>query len=270
MVLDLLVTAAEEGDLPVTEWIGESHLMDWFWDTRVRARVDMAGSQSLMELGRRQADSAELDTAISDVVPQSAVEPLLKAGLLRERDERVVFDHDAVADWARFRWLLGQGKNLNTALEQRSSNPLWHSAIRLVASRQLEQSSSTDQWEALIDGCEAVTDFALDALLFAADSDNLLTRVADRLFADEAACKTDDPPRGNRLHDSRSLASAARGSTIELAHSIFENRVARSAPVSFLLGTVAAVLWKGGAAPVRNSTKGRRGAVESLATNDAQ
>lgn len=186
LILDLLVKAAENGDLPDQKWIGESHLVEWFWETRVRASVGISGSQTLLELGRRQADAAELDTAIFDVSSQTDTEPLLKAGLLREREERVGFDHDTLGDWARFRWLLANGAALPKVLQERSNNPLWHSAIRLLAIHRLEKFENSDQWEALIDSCEAVTDFALDAVIFAADSQNLLKRVSNRLFAEEA------------------------------------------------------------------------------------
>ncbi len=104
--------AAEEGNLPDRVWIGESHLVDWFWEARVRGRVGIAGGQFMMELGRRQADLAEPDTAISDMSVHAAVEPLLQAGLLQERQERLGFEHDTIAEWARLRWLLAQGPKL--------------------------------------------------------------------------------------------------------------------------------------------------------------
>ncbi len=50
----------------------------------------------------------------------------------------------------------------------------------------MEQCATTTDWEELVDGCDAAIDFALDGLIFAADSESLLSRVAERLFADEA------------------------------------------------------------------------------------
>ncbi|HQU47139.1 MAG TPA: hypothetical protein PK867_30320, partial [Pirellulales bacterium] len=180
-ILDLLVNAATGGDAP-EGLVGESHLIEWFWATRVRGHADIGGSEALKELARRQAELG---------IDQELLRRLASGALIRERHGRAGFEHDTIADWARLQWLLSRGTSVGKAIEERCGNPNWHRALRLLAVHRLEQSSTTADWLALIDTCPAVTDFALDGLLFAANSHDLLSRVTEQLFADKArlACR---------------------------------------------------------------------------------
>lgn len=101
-ILDLLVRSTEYGQVLPNTWVGESHLIDWFWETQVLRGGEFAVSNGLQELARRQADENELDTGFREL-SASNVEAgqIIATGLLKERNERFAFEHDSLADWSR-------------------------------------------------------------------------------------------------------------------------------------------------------------------------
>jgi hypothetical protein len=186
-VLDLLVRGCSTEPLGA-EWVGESHLIEWFWESRVEGRAGTDGTIGLLDLGRRQADEEELDTALNHVsLSQASLASLIEAGVVHRRDDRLAFVHDTFGDWARFRWLRSQGPNLSQVLRERTPNPLWHKPIRLLAVHALESSDGSESWEKLAAECPEAVDFFLDGILLASDSESLLSKMASCLFADGAS-----------------------------------------------------------------------------------
>ncbi|MBE9053451.1 hypothetical protein IQ243_24190 [Nostocales cyanobacterium LEGE 11386] len=193
-VLDLLATKLSTGgSVDTTQWVGESNLIEWFWETEVCKQPNARMRAGLLKsLGEKQADNLESETAtdafsISDL---AQVDSLIRDRLCQEREERLSFCHDLYGDWARQRVLLGQKNNLRDYIKHRVSSPLWHRAVRLYGLHLLEKNEDTAQWRsALVSLCgddntpDLTSDLLLEAVVFAANPLPLL----ERIWADLAA-----------------------------------------------------------------------------------
>jgi hypothetical protein len=190
-VLDLLATKLSlGGSVDTTRWVGESNLIEWFWETEVckqpNARV-RAGF--LKTLGEKQADDLESETPTDSFNDLAQVDSLISDRFCQEREERLSFYHDLYGDWARQRVLLGKANNLCEYLEPRISSPLWHRAVRLYGLHLLEKNEDTTQWRsafvALENASQLTQDLLLEAAIFAADPLPLLERLWSDLAANE-------------------------------------------------------------------------------------
>ena len=192
-VLDLLATKLSIGDsVDTTQWVGESNLIEWFWETEVSKQTNARVRAAFLKaLGEKQADNLESETptdtfSISDLV---GLDSLIGDRFCREREERLSFYHDLYGDWARQRILLGKANNLYEYLEPRISSPLWHRAVRLYGLHLLEKNEDTTQWRsafvALENASQLTQDLLLEAAIFAADPLPLLERLWSDLAANE-------------------------------------------------------------------------------------
>ena len=185
-VLDLLATKLSTGtSVDTTQWVGESNLIDWFWETEVSRQPNAtARAAFLKDLGEKQADSLETETptdtfSISDLGP---LDSLISDRLCREREERLSFCHDLYGDWARQRVLLGKTNSLREYLQHRVSSPLWHRAVRLYGLQLLEK--DVKKWRSalvsLYDGSKTpdlTSDLLLESVIFAANPIPLLESI---------------------------------------------------------------------------------------------
>ena len=112
-VLDLLASKLSiGGSVDTREWVGESDLIRWFWDTEITKSPQGAmRSLFLMALGEKQADDLHaeipLDTfALADLTP---LDGLRQDRICTQHEERLSFSHDLYGDWARQRKLLQRG-----------------------------------------------------------------------------------------------------------------------------------------------------------------
>ncbi len=192
-VLDLLATKLSfGGSVDTTRWVGESNLIEWFWETEVSKQTNARVRAAFLKaLGEKQADNLESETptdtfSISDLV---SLDSLIGDRFCQEREERLSFYHDLYGDWARQRVLLGKANNLCEYLELRISSPLWHRAVRLYGLHLLEKNEDTTQWRsafvALENASQLTQDLLLEAAIFAADPLPLLERLWSDLAANE-------------------------------------------------------------------------------------
>ncbi|MCP6761207.1 MAG: hypothetical protein NHB32_21270 [Fischerella sp. CENA71] len=195
-VLDLLATKLSTGgSVDTTQWVGESNLIEWFWETEVCKQPNARMRAGLLKsLGEKQADNLEAETptdafSISDL---AQVDSLIRDHLCQEREECLSFCHDLYGDWARQRVLLGQKNNLRDYIKHRVSSPLWHRAVRLYGLHLLEKNEDTAQWRsALVSLCgddntpDLTSDLLLEAVVFAANPLPLLERIWTDLAAND-------------------------------------------------------------------------------------
>jgi hypothetical protein len=167
-------------------------IADWLWKYWTE---DLEDVQALvMRLAQREA-SFERSFALTDL---DAVDTAIftrrpaKLPLRRnERTNRIEFDHDLAADWARFQFL----KQISSDAPQWVSlavNPLWTNALRMLGQFLLRQHVENEtEWDLAFAAAEAANnglagDILLDALCLDPDAERLLTERVEFLLASDA------------------------------------------------------------------------------------
>jgi hypothetical protein len=111
-VLDLLASKLSiSGTVDTREWVGESDLIQWFWDTEITKSPHGAmRSLFLMSLGEKQADDLHAETPLDTFAPTdlTPLDGLRQDHVCKQHEERLSFSHDLYGDWARQRKLLQQ------------------------------------------------------------------------------------------------------------------------------------------------------------------
>lgn len=179
-LLDLLARGVMLGaKLDTTRWVGESDVINWFWDFLVNRPSDGAlRSAFLQRVAESQADALRNETPLA-TLPVGELGPL--DGLLQDRlcsrsEERIRFTHDLYGDWARQRILLSRRQDLVGYITDRLASPQWHRAIRLFGLHLIEQHSNLDEWRAAMADVRAagkesstLEDLLLEAAITAPD-----------------------------------------------------------------------------------------------------
>jgi len=197
-VLDLLASRLAVGGAADTDkWVGESDLIQWFWETEVCSGPKAtARAGFVLSLAEKQADNLASATPISEFAPAdlAEVDGMIQDRLCERRDELLSFSHDLYGDWARQRILVSKAANLRQYIEPRISSPLWHRALRLYGLQLLERSADTKEWRAAFDalgsgdqGSSIAQDLLLESAIFAADPLQILERLWPDLQADGGA-----------------------------------------------------------------------------------
>jgi len=124
----------------VQSWAGITGVINALWGRWVGNDSASASRSGVMKrLGRLEGEgllrgvgTSELDTA-----EHGALNELESLDLLTVSDERVLFRHDILGDWARLRILIEKSPR-GKALAEYARFPRWHDAIRLYGQRLLE------------------------------------------------------------------------------------------------------------------------------------
>ena len=167
-------------------------IADHLWKYWTKDRADV---QALtMRLARREA-SFERSFALTELEPADTAtfrqRPEALPLRLNERTNRIEFEHDLAADWARFQVL----KQIWTDTPQwaaLASNPLWTSALRMLGQFLLRQPAETGTaWDVAFRAAEAAKndlagDILLDALCVDPGAERFLTERVDLLLSNNA------------------------------------------------------------------------------------
>lgn len=148
----------------------------------------------MMRLAQREA-SFERSFALTDLEPADTAtfteRPEELPLRLNERTNRIEFEHDLAADWARFQFL----KQISTDTPQWAAlagNPLWTNALRMLGQFLLRQPGETGTaWDVAFGTAEAAKnklagDILLDALCLDPDAERFLTERVDLLLGSDA------------------------------------------------------------------------------------
>lgn len=167
-------------------------IADRLWKHWTKDRVDVKAL--MMRLARREA-SFERSFALTDLEPMDTVtfteRPAELPLRLNERTNRIEFEHDLAADWARFQFL----KQISTDTPQWASltgNPLWTNALRMLGQFLLRQPAATGMaWDVSFGAAEAAKnqlagDILLDALCLDPDAERFLTQRVELLLSNSA------------------------------------------------------------------------------------
>lgn len=167
-------------------------LADRLWKYWTKDRADV---QALtMRLAQREA-SFERSFALTDLEAADTAtftdRPEELPLRLNERTNRIEFDHDLAADWARFQFL----KQIWTDTPQWAAlagNPLWTNALRMLGQFLLRQSAGTSTaWDVAFKAAEAANnqhagDILLDALCLDPDAECFLNQRVELLLGNNA------------------------------------------------------------------------------------
>ncbi len=182
-VIDALVQASGQPSFNDQE-IGESHLIEWFWDQHIAEEAGTKVSKALIELAKCQGDNSDAFSYDSQIEDGDAIDLAIQHSFLVRSNGAVKFSHDMYADWARSRFLLEKGEGLPDAMAKRAANPIWHRAIRLVAIHLLEH-DQVAQWKKHVVEATAAQGLILDGVLFGAEPLSLLVNSMDVLLENE-------------------------------------------------------------------------------------
>jgi hypothetical protein len=156
---------------------------------------DLPDVQALMmRLAKREA-SFERSFALTDLEPADTAtfthRPEELPLRLNTRTNRIEFEHDLAADWARFQFL----KQIWTDTPQwviLAGNPLWMNALRMLGQFLLRQPTEAGTaWDvafgaAEIEKSQLARDILLDALCLDSNSERFLNERSDLLFGNRA------------------------------------------------------------------------------------
>ena len=190
----LAMNAAELHENITKTWVGESDIIDWFWNSVVRRREPEAvRSEMLMMLGEKQADRLEHDVPERELPNLNYLSDLKQDGLCVSRPyDRITFYHDIYGDWARLRRLVQLGQGAVPLIKQRSESPMWHKAIRLYGLHLLERNDDLNQWLIAFNALESEDNaknlgqiLLLDAAILAANAPLAIESLSPVLLAND-------------------------------------------------------------------------------------
>jgi hypothetical protein len=173
------------------DWL-HTAIADRLWKYWTKDRADVQAL--MMRLAQREA-SFERSFALTDLEPADTAtftqRPDELPLRLNERTNRIEFEHDLAADWARFQFL----KQIWTDTPQWATlagNPLWTNALRMLGQYLLRQPTETGTaWNVAFAAAEAAKNelagnILLDALCLDPDTEHFLTERVDLLLGNEA------------------------------------------------------------------------------------
>jgi hypothetical protein len=163
-------------------------IADRLWKYWTKDRADVQAL--IMRLAQREG-SFERSFALTDLEPADTAtftqRPEELPLRLNERTNRIEFEHDLAADWARFQFL----KQIWTDMPQwavLAGNPLWTNALRMLGQFLLRQPAETGTaWDVAFGAAEAAKnelagDILLDALCLDPDAERFLTERVELLL----------------------------------------------------------------------------------------
>jgi len=167
-------------------------IADRLWKYWTKDRADVQAL--MMRLAQREASFersfalTDLESADTATFTRRSEELPLR---LNERTNRIEFEHDLAADWARFQFL----KQIWTDTPQwvaLAGNPLWTNALRMLGQFLLRQPAETGTaWDIAFAAAEAAKnvlagDILLDALCLDPGAERFLTERVDLLLDNDA------------------------------------------------------------------------------------
>jgi len=134
--------------------VGESHLISWYWEQEIRNGTDgLRKSVVLKHIAEKLADEFVTNIPSADFSSDelSVIGDLVNRRILVSRNDKISFEHDLIADWARLRILLGKCPNIYEYINNKLVSPLWCKSLRLLGIHFLETSSDINAWKELFD-----------------------------------------------------------------------------------------------------------------------
>ena len=175
-----------------TSLTSHTAIADYLWSYWTKGRADVQAL--MMRLAEREA-SFERSFALTDLDPGDVATFSQRPGelplQLNQRTNRIEFEHDLVADWARFQFLKQIGTD-TTQWAALAENPLWTNALRMLGQFLIRQPvNNATEWDvafASTIGTEQslAGNILLDTLCLDPEAERFLTERTDLLLSDNA------------------------------------------------------------------------------------
>ncbi|UJQ27079.1 hypothetical protein [Lysobacter gummosus] len=179
--------AANAGELA-----SHTAIADSLWKYWTKGRPDVQAL--MMRLAQREA-SFERSFALTDLEPADTATFTQRPAELplrqNERTNRIEFEHDLAADWARFQFLKQMAAD-TPKWAALAGHPLWTNALRMLGQFLLRQPTETGTaWDVAFAAAEAVKnqlagDILLESLCLDPDAERFLTERVDLLLGNSA------------------------------------------------------------------------------------
>lgn len=175
--------------------IGETHLIDFIWETEIENTNHGIEKASFMKsVAEKQADELLVGVSTSNFDSSNigTADYLRQEGFIRIKQQIIFFTHDLYGDWARYQLLVSHTSKLTTFLAGKHlSSSLWTRAIRLYGISLLEKDISGKNWLKIFEQFNKdspqsiiIQNHLLEAFYFSPNSNVLLTHQRDLLFKD--------------------------------------------------------------------------------------
>ncbi|MEW6499402.1 MAG: ATP-binding protein, partial [Cyanobacteriota bacterium] len=154
-LLDWLVSSVQRNgiDVSVSAFRNDLDLLAWFWHYHVgNGREVSEEGRVLIGTALSLAEKFTPDLSLYDSpVDTKTLYTLVRQDCLRVAEGRVGVTHRFVGDCARFRYLLGNRRNLEVSeLATKLRNPLWSHPMRWFALYLAMESEETETWQELL------------------------------------------------------------------------------------------------------------------------
>jgi hypothetical protein len=152
-LLDWLISSVQRDNINVSSFKSDLDLLDWFWLYHVKNGCEVSEeSRVLIETAISLADKFTPDLSLHDSgIDPKTLSTLVRRDCLRVVEEKVAVTHRFVGDCARFRYLLGQRRELEVSeLAAKLRNPLWSQPVRWFALYLAMKSEETETWQELL------------------------------------------------------------------------------------------------------------------------
>lgn len=152
-LLDWLVSSVQRNGIDVSAFRNDLDLLAWFWRHQVENGHEVSEEgHALIRLALLLAEefTPELSSYDSGVDTRT-LNTLVRRDCLRVAKGQVAVTHRFVGDCARFRYLLGNRRQLKVSeLATRLRNPLWSHPMRWFALYLAMESEETETWQELL------------------------------------------------------------------------------------------------------------------------
>lgn len=153
-LLDWLISSVQRGSIDdVSSFKNDLDLLAWFWRSQVgNGHEASEEGRVLIKTAISLANNFTPDLSLYNPdIPRETLYTLVRRDCLRVVEERVAVTHRFVGDCARFRYLLGERRELKVSeLAAKLSNPLWSQPVRWFALYLAMESEETETWQELL------------------------------------------------------------------------------------------------------------------------
>tara|TARA_R110002050_G_scaffold75090_1_gene161023 strand:+ start:1044 stop:6320 length:5277 start_codon:yes stop_codon:yes gene_type:complete len=187
--LDLLAyNLSTTANISKADFIGESTIIDWIWKKEIDS-IGASSSRFIQDFSEKQAQKLSVSIPVSDfsISEISPLDKLKENKVFIEIEDRLYLTHDLFGDWARYKLIRANSRNLKPFLLSKDLfSPLWCKAIRLYGIYLLENNNDASEWIKLFNSLVAsepnekiIQDLLLESIIFSADSYSHLSALWD-------------------------------------------------------------------------------------------
>ncbi|HYW18868.1 MAG TPA: ATP-binding protein [Nodularia sp. (in: cyanobacteria)] len=209
-LLDWLIRSVQQDGINVSSLRNDLDLLAWFWRYHVGNGSEVSEQCSALiniSLSLAEKFTPDLPRHNLPIAPQ-ILNTLMRRDCLRVAEERIAVTHRFVGDCGRFRYLLGNFRELEVGeLATRLRNPLWSQPFRWFALYLAMKSAETETWQELLqEALEGrhlqLVDLLLDGVILSRQPSSVLNACVgeqlpffiERLFSRLFAIATDQTP----------------------------------------------------------------------------